>query len=47
MFGMAFGDVPFGSFIDWSDEVPAIGFISETMPLGFISQKITLEFESA
>ena len=47
MFGLAFGNFPFGGFFDWEDEVPSIGFISETMPVGFISEKLTLEFQSA
>ena len=46
MFGLGFGDVPFGSFLDWVDEEARFGFASQTLESDFISEALALEFES-
>jgi len=46
MFGLGFGDIPFGSLIDWTDEAALFGFTSQTMITDFISEAMRLEFES-
>lgn len=47
MFGLDFGNVPFGSYLDWTDEAALFGFTSQTIFSDFISEAMKLEFESA